>query len=217
MRLKVAAIRTLLRIYPRCWREEYGQELEALLLEDIFSTSVFLDSLFSAVNERARAADPRLLCGALALIWSLFWVTWNSVNPLSQTAYLILCRLEAVPGFFAAYWAARCRAGSFIQALKTALTTGAVIVAPDQFLLALYAAGLRPLVLVDNVTGHVSGHGIALLHVRGIPGVIGRSAGFEGIVVLLLLSVLAFGVSGILGASLSAIVTNLQANKARLR
>ncbi len=64
-RLIVAA---LLRVYPATWRDEYGSELEDLLLARPLGARIAADVLASGLNERVRAAHPAALCGVTMLI-----------------------------------------------------------------------------------------------------------------------------------------------------
>jgi hypothetical protein len=171
MTVKLRLVRVLLRLYPSRWRDEYGEELEALLCSEPLTASVIVDILLSAAHQHLRSDEPWKIGGLLLLLWSLFWIAWNSIAPLSPPGYLLFTRVEAciLPLTYLAigYWTTKRGRGvwpSASAAVKAAWTG----ILPELTLLALNAMGILPRILID-IDGHPHPHraGIALLHTRG--------------------------------------------------
>ncbi len=67
MSLRNVIVRLLLRIYPKAWRDEYGQELENLLLARALSVAIVVDVLVSGAGERVRGTGVAVLSGLAML------------------------------------------------------------------------------------------------------------------------------------------------------
>ncbi len=171
MTFKLRLVRSLLRLYPSRWRNEYGEELEALLRSEPLTARVIVDVLLSAARQHLRYDEPWKIGGLLLLIWSLFWIAWNSLAPLSPPAYLLFTRTEAciLPLTYLAigYWTDK-RGGGVWRSPFAAVKAAWMGFLPELTLLALNAMGILPQILID-IDGHPHPHraGIALLHTRG--------------------------------------------------
>ena len=58
----------LLRLYPRAWRLEYGDELTGILLTRPLGPRVIADVLGNGLWQRARAAEPSTILGLVAML-----------------------------------------------------------------------------------------------------------------------------------------------------
>jgi hypothetical protein len=67
MTIKARAVRLLLRLYPRPWREEYGPELEALLLARPLDMRVVADVAANGVRASLRNPDPAAACAVVTV------------------------------------------------------------------------------------------------------------------------------------------------------
>jgi hypothetical protein len=54
----------LLRAYPRSWREEYGEELAAVLAQERLTPGVVADVLGNGARQRLLRDEPWKICGA---------------------------------------------------------------------------------------------------------------------------------------------------------
>jgi hypothetical protein len=71
--MKAATVSRLLRLYPECWRERYGEEFAALLEEHPHSPKAVLDTVWAAweahMNLRMDRRDPAALGGVIWSAW----------------------------------------------------------------------------------------------------------------------------------------------------
>jgi hypothetical protein len=63
MTIKFRLVRSLLRLYPSIWRNEYGEELKALLLLRPLTAFVIGDVLLNAGRQHLRRDQPWKICG----------------------------------------------------------------------------------------------------------------------------------------------------------
>ena len=171
MTFTLQLVRSLLRLYPSRWRAEYGEELEAMLCSEPLTSSVIVDVLLSAARQHLRCDEPWKIGGWLLLIWSLFWIAWNSIAPLSPPAYLLFTRAEGcvLPLTYLAigYWTAK-RGGSVWRSPFAAVKAAWMGFLPELTLLMLNSLGILPQILIDiDGSPHPHRAGIALLHTRG--------------------------------------------------
>jgi hypothetical protein len=75
MTIKARAVRLLLRLYPRQWREEYGAELEALLLDRPLDARVVADVVANGIGASLRNPDPAIACGVVTIAAMTFSIT----------------------------------------------------------------------------------------------------------------------------------------------
>src|SRR4029077_55234 len=80
-RVKNWIVRTLLRLYPAAWRQEYGSELMDVLLARPLTAGVVGDVLQNGLRQRVRGADPSTLVGLAMLLVVLNGFVWNIVAP----------------------------------------------------------------------------------------------------------------------------------------
>jgi len=59
---------TILRVYPTAWRDEYGEELAAILLARPLGPRVIADVLWNGLWQRARAAEPSTVLGVASML-----------------------------------------------------------------------------------------------------------------------------------------------------
>ncbi len=70
-------IRTLLLIYPRAWRGEYGAELAHVLAQRPLTLKTVIDVLWNGVRQRVHDAEPAALLGIVAMLYVLAGVISN--------------------------------------------------------------------------------------------------------------------------------------------
>jgi hypothetical protein len=63
----------LLRAYPRCWRDEYGEELAGILAESRLTFGVTMDVLINALRQHFRRDAPWKICGVGLALWLLMY------------------------------------------------------------------------------------------------------------------------------------------------
>lgn len=61
-------VTALLRLYPAPWRSEYGPELTDILRAGPLGPRVIADVLWSALRQRARAAEPSTILGLASML-----------------------------------------------------------------------------------------------------------------------------------------------------
>jgi hypothetical protein len=82
-------MRGLIRLYPRAWRERYGDELEAFLEDSGGGPAAALDVVRGALDARLRAGDWRpagawvllALCGA-----AIGWLNFHAADDVQPVA-----------------------------------------------------------------------------------------------------------------------------------
>lgn len=62
--MKASVARALLRLYPRLWRQRYGDELSALLEEQPLRLRIVLDIVRGALVQRFSPTTPGATCGS---------------------------------------------------------------------------------------------------------------------------------------------------------
>jgi len=72
----------LIRVYPRAWRERYGDELVALLEAEPLSWSVRLNVIGAGIRERLRGSGPAEL--RVLWAWSLFVIGGMAFQKTSE-------------------------------------------------------------------------------------------------------------------------------------
>jgi hypothetical protein len=215
MTLKFRLVRSLLRLYPSIWRNEYGEEIEELLLMEPLSASVIGDVLLNAARQHLRGDEPWKISGLFLLTWSLFWTAWNSIAPLSPPSHSLFTRAEGCIDwliyFATGYWTVARGGNGVWRGASAAVRAALVGIMPNLTVLTLNALGILPQILIDiNGRPHPHGHGIALLHIRGpVDGVLG---GIQWALVLIpfLMAVVAQPL-GLCGALLGRTVLKLRA------
>jgi hypothetical protein len=73
--------RLLVRLYPKAWRAEYGEEFLAVLEARPLRTRVVLDVLWSAVRQRWREEEPARIIGLVLLSQMLIFLAVNMTFP----------------------------------------------------------------------------------------------------------------------------------------
>jgi hypothetical protein len=74
MTIKFRLIQILWRLYPSSWRDEYAEELEALLRLQPITALVIGDVLLSAGRQLLRPDQPWKIGGLFLLGWSALWI-----------------------------------------------------------------------------------------------------------------------------------------------
>jgi hypothetical protein len=88
-------VRRLLRLYPRSWRERYGDEFDALLADSRGGPRLLLDVARAAFDERIRRGDlemRRLLPWALLAISEVVigWMNFHAADDVQPVAAALL-------------------------------------------------------------------------------------------------------------------------------
>lgn len=79
--IKRATITVLLRLYPRRWRQEYAEELSAILSAKTLGPAAVFDVIFSALGQQLRIGEPWMIVGMPLLLLNLTLLLWNILNP----------------------------------------------------------------------------------------------------------------------------------------
>ena len=61
----------LLHVYPRSWRQEYGEELAGILAQTRLTPRLLADVSMNGVRQHLRRDDPWKICGAALAFWIL--------------------------------------------------------------------------------------------------------------------------------------------------
>ena len=67
MSLKHLFVAALLRLYPASWREQYGAELEDLILAQPLTIVTLVDVLWNGLRQRLRLTEPATYLGVLMM------------------------------------------------------------------------------------------------------------------------------------------------------
>jgi hypothetical protein len=59
----------LLKLYPKSWRAEYGDELRGVLAERSLTSAIIADVAVGALTERWRRTEPWIIVGVTGAIW----------------------------------------------------------------------------------------------------------------------------------------------------
>ena len=71
----------LVGLYPAAWRQEYGAELQALLLARPIAVGTVNDVVWSALGQRARHLPPPVVLGAVSMVLFTAWASMNVIRP----------------------------------------------------------------------------------------------------------------------------------------
>lgn len=72
----------LIRLYPRAWRAEYGDEFRETLQSLPLTPAAIADVIASALGQRVRAMDTATVMGLLVMCSVLIQLSWNVVAPM---------------------------------------------------------------------------------------------------------------------------------------
>jgi hypothetical protein len=81
MTIKVRIVATLLRVYPVTWRDEYGPELEDILLSRPVGLRTIGDVIWNGLRQRARAAQPATILGLGVMLIIVIGFALNIIAP----------------------------------------------------------------------------------------------------------------------------------------
>jgi hypothetical protein len=79
--MKMTLVSSLLRLYPKAWRGEYGTELRDMLLARTLTTGIVFDVARSAVWQRMRATQFPTWVGLALMVAITGAITANIVDP----------------------------------------------------------------------------------------------------------------------------------------
>jgi hypothetical protein len=132
-------MRLLLRLYPRPWRERYGDELDELLEHEPMTATLMADLVRGAVVERFRAVSrsPVLATGGVSM--SFDWPQRHAV-PIALLALVITVPTLIVISLFAV--AAVVGSAEFTAALNGALAGWTRVRVVDLFLIVAPAVAV---------------------------------------------------------------------------
>ncbi len=88
MYLRKVAVRQLLRLYPAAWRNEYGVEMRAMLLEQPLTPAVAGDVLLNGLRENFRRPDPWKITALFLICWRFFWILLPAAFQFSLAAWV---------------------------------------------------------------------------------------------------------------------------------
>ncbi|HUB77826.1 MAG TPA: hypothetical protein VMB03_03465 [Bryobacteraceae bacterium] len=130
----------LVRAYPRSWREEYGEELGAMLGQRAVSVGVVADVLAGAFRQHLRRDDPWKICGAFLFLWT---VAGDLVN-----CHWFLLLLPPV-FFITGAWTVMRDRSDTLSAARAVSKAAILAVLPD--VVAVLLAGPNPVQLQDGI------------------------------------------------------------------
>lgn len=81
MTIRRQIVWTLLRVYPRAWRGEYGPELTDILLACSLDVRTISDVFWNGLWQRTRVAEPSTRLGLIAMLVIFTGFVWNIVAP----------------------------------------------------------------------------------------------------------------------------------------
>ena len=117
--------RLLLRIYPRSWRVEYGDELADVLARKPLTLPVMLDVVRNGVWQHLRRDAPWAICGFALALWTLTMLVLSATHlfPLETLRWMAIASHLFV--MVAAAWTiAREKCGIWRGLLASFKTTG---------------------------------------------------------------------------------------------
>lgn len=165
----------LLRVYPKDWRHEYGSELAGLLFRRPLTLPALCDVLVQGVRQRIRMVAPWKITGTALFVWTVFWIGWNSLAPLSPAGYATFTRIE---NDLASFVLAGTSCRTYLRgerntrnAAAAAVRTALLGIVPELILIALIVLKVLPQIVIDiHGSPYPDIRGIALLHTRGPVG-----------------------------------------------
>ena len=164
---KDAIIRLLLRIYPRAWGLEYGEELSAILAGRPFTPLILGDVVVSGAWQRFRYAEMWQIGGGALALWLILGTVANSLSPLSPEAYHHFFQINWIAELAIGYmYVARYSKRPAVAAVAS-VKASLVGLIPELLLTALWAVNLiHPSILGMNGSPHIHGHSITELCLR---------------------------------------------------
>lgn len=172
MNRRMRTIRSLLWVYPKTWRSEYGCELAATLHRRSLTTAVICDILRNGIRQRLRYAAPWQLGGYVSLLWMTFGTALNSIAPLSQSAYNQFFQICLLIQFAVGYKTATLPEKTLSAASLASCKAALLGIAPEILLDLLWATNLiHPTILDMNSSPSTVGYGITELCMRLAQGV----------------------------------------------
>jgi len=119
-------IRLLLRIYPRQWRAEYGEEMTAMLASKPLRLAILLNVIGSGLRERLRSSDPARVCSLVSSLVCIgaMWAQMHYHAPSVFTWFGILVLITATSATTSVWNVVRGNGAreSSISALRGAIT-----------------------------------------------------------------------------------------------
>jgi hypothetical protein len=94
MGLRKILVWLLLRLYPRAWRKEYGEEMRSMLLAQPLTASVIGDVFLNAMRQNFRRPDPWRIAVLILVAWRTSWILWASISGLSPETWAPLLPLD---------------------------------------------------------------------------------------------------------------------------
>jgi hypothetical protein len=167
MGLKDRLIHWLLRIYPECWRSEYGPELEAMLESRELTAWKVLDVARGGLAQRMRRGEPWDVAAPSLFMWALTGMVWNTLSPLPPLVYNAYNWI-ALACLFAAACATTWRgAGNGRAAVLGAWRTILICMLPEILVCLLWTIGVVHPVILNMQGQSGSGlHRLTLLSLR---------------------------------------------------
>jgi hypothetical protein len=151
-------MKLLLRVYPRRWRERYGNELLSLLEAEPLTWRVAANVLRSGLGERLRGSDSAPL--RVLWAWSLFVIGGTAFQKAAEHWQVV------VPGADRAVPTAAFNTAEVAAAIGSAAVLAAVALAFPAFVRDLRSGGWtalrRPIVIASAVTAVAAGAIVAV-------------------------------------------------------
>jgi hypothetical protein len=165
-------IRSLMCVYPKAWRSEYGRELASMLYRRPLSATVMLDVLRNGIWQKLRYAPPWQIGGSILMLWMVFGTALNSVAPLSKVAYGRFFDVNLLVYFLIGCRTATQSDKTIRNASFAAGKASLLGIVPEVLMLSLWMAKLiHPTVLDQNGSPSTMGHGLTEFCLRLSQGV----------------------------------------------
>lgn len=90
--MKTWIVRTLLHLYPKAWRREYGPELMDVLLAQPLTAGIVGNVLYSGLRQRVRTAEPSTFLGLVLMLVVLAGFVWKDLilSPQTSNLYVLI-------------------------------------------------------------------------------------------------------------------------------
>lgn len=168
--MKTRLVSWLMRLYPKAWRAEYGDELSSMLLARPLSAAVVFDIARSAIWQHLRAVLPATWVGIGLMLVTIWTIVSTMVAPPPYVRSALSERIELLQKplqsefyvlvlFAIGFWTAVAGEQSSGRAAMRASVIASI---PLAVIGLLMIAGLLP------YTELVPGQKIAMLNARGI-------------------------------------------------
>ena len=161
--------RALMYVYPRQWRNEYGDELALAIARRPLTIGVICDVLSHGVLQRLRIAPVWAIAGAILALKLIVGTCANSISPITTHACRWFFFIPDNSIALAVGYLAVIRDGKSIRAaMSSAALASTVGMIPEVILALLWAVqAIHPTILGMDGKPYIVGKGIVDLCARG--------------------------------------------------